>query len=71
MLITGQDLPNYVAEFIFGVMIMIGIMMLLREIIKKWFKNTPFYMYIILSSVFTAVSGLVFVIQKPIFIWFR
>lgn len=67
MLITGQDLPNYVAEFIFGVMIMIGIMMLLREIIKKWFKNTPFYMYIILSSVFTAVSGLVFVIQKPDF----
>lgn len=66
-LITGQNLPNYIAVYIFGVMVIIGIMLLLWEIVKKWYKNTPFALYLILSVVFTVVSGIAYAVQKPDF----
>ncbi len=66
-LVTGNDLPNYIAVFIFGVMIIIGILLLLWEIIKKWYKNTPFVLYLIMSIVFGAVSGIAYAVQKPDF----
>lgn len=66
-LITGSNLPNYIAVFIFGIMIMIGILLLLWEIIRKWYRKTPFALYLMLSVVFGAVSGLAYAIQKPDF----
>ncbi len=67
-LITGKDLPNYAALYIFGVLLMIGIMLLLWEIIKKWHKNTPFVLYLLLSVVFVSSGAcLPLVIQKPDF----
>lgn len=66
-LITGNDLPNYIAVFIFGIMIMIGILLLLWEIIKKWFRNTPFALYLLLSVVFGAAACLAYAVQKPDF----
>ena len=66
-LITGQNLPNYIAVYIFGIMIMIGIMLLLWEIVKKWYKNTPFALYLIMLVVFAAVSGIAYAVQKPDF----
>lgn len=66
-LITGGNLPNYIAVYIFGVMVMIGILLLLWEIIKKWYKNTPFVLYLMLSTVFSAASVLGYAIFKPDF----
>lgn len=66
-LITGKHLPNYAAVYILCVLMMIGIMLLLWEVIKKWFKNTPFVIYLMLSVVFGAVSGIGYIIYKPDF----
>lgn len=66
-LITGQDLPNYIAVYILCILTMSGIMLLLWEIIKKWFKNTPFAVYLVLSVVFGAVSGIGYAVYKPDF----
>ncbi len=66
-LITGYDLPNQVAVIIFAAGVIIGIMLLLWEIIKKWFKDTPFAVYIMLSCVFATISSLFYAVYKPDF----
>lgn len=66
-LITGKHLPNYAAVYILCILMMIGIMLLLWEVIKKWFKNIPFVIYLMLSVVFGAVSGIGYMIYKPDF----
>lgn len=65
-LITGENLPNYIAVYILGVLLIIGVMFLLWEIIKKWFKKTPFALYILMSVVFTA-PALTYAAYKPDF----
>ncbi|MBR0366045.1 MAG: hypothetical protein IJH94_04515 [Clostridia bacterium] len=64
-LVTGKELPNYIAEYILCLLTMIGIMLLLWEIIKKWFRNTPFVVYLILSVVYGAVSVFGYAVYKP------
>ncbi|HIV86036.1 MAG TPA: hypothetical protein H9900_04415 [Candidatus Monoglobus merdigallinarum] len=66
-LITGGELPNYVAVYIFGIFVMVGILLLLWEIVKKWFKNVPLALLLMLSVVFGAVSVLGYAVYKPDF----
>ncbi len=67
-LITGgKDLPNYTVVYILNVMIMVGIMLLLWEVIKKWFKSTPFVLYLLISAVYSFISALSYSIVKPDF----
>ena len=66
-LITGSDLPNQIAVIIFATALIAGIMLLLWEIIKKWYKNTPFVLYLLLSVVFSVVSSLFYAAYKPDF----
>lgn len=64
-LITGGDLLNYIALYIICLFTIIGIMLLLWEIIKKWYRDTPFITYALLSVVFGAVSGFGYAVYKP------
>ncbi len=66
-LITGGELPNQVAVIILAAAVIIGIMVLLWEIIRKWFKNTPFILYLLLSCVFATTAGLFYAVYKPDF----
>lgn len=66
-LITGGELPNQVAVIILASAVIIGIMLLLWEIIRKWFKNTPFVLYLLMSVVFSVTSGLFYGVYKPDF----
>lgn len=66
-LITGGDLPNHTAVVILASFVIIGIMHLLWEIIKKWYKRTPFVVYLLMSIVFSAVSSLFYAAYKPDF----
>lgn len=66
-LITGGDLPNHTAVVILASFVIIGIMCLLWEIIKKWYKRTPFIVYLLMSTVFSAVSSLFYAVYKPDF----
>lgn len=47
-LITGTHLYNYVLAYIIMVITVIGIALLLKEIVKRYFKNIPFLLYLIL-----------------------
>ena len=64
-LVTGKDLPHYAALYIMGVVMMAGVMYLLWQIIRKWFKNTPLPVYLLLSAVFPAASALAYTAFKP------
>ena len=66
-LMTGKDLPHYAALYIMGVALMAGVMYLMWQIIKKWFKNTPLAVYLLLSAVFPAASALAYTAFKPDF----
>ena len=66
-LITGQNLPNYMAIIIFGSISFLGVMLLLWEIIKKWFNKTPFAVYLLLSFVFPMAAIVSYVAYKPDF----
>lgn len=57
-LITGNALPNYVVIFIVSIMAMIGLFLLLKEIVKRYFKNTPFLLFLLLYVFFTTGCGL-------------
>lgn len=47
-LITGTHLYNYVLAYIVMVITIIGISLLLKELVKRYFKNIPFLLYLIL-----------------------
>lgn len=63
-LITGADLPNYVAASVFALFFIAGVMYLLWEIIKKWFPKTPMPVYLMTSAAFVA-PVLTFILYKP------
>lgn len=64
-LLTGGNLPNYAAVFLLGVLFMAGTALLLWEIIRKWYRKTPFALYLMLHAVFAAASGLAYAAYKP------
>ena len=66
-LITGGNLPNTTALCIFGVLTILGLMLLLWEIIKKWYRNTPLAIYMLLSAVIPFASALSYAAYKPDF----
>ena len=66
-ILTGSDLPNYISVYILGMVFMVGVLYLLWEIIKKWFRQTPFVLYVLMSLVFTAAPALTYAIYKPDF----
>lgn len=66
-LITGGELPNRIAVIFFGSAVITGIMFLMWKLIKKWFRKTPFALYILLSTVFSIVSSLFYAVYKPDF----
>lgn len=66
-LLTGGNLPHYIAVYILAIMCLIGILLLLWEIIKKWFRNTPFAIYLVLSSVFAAAGFMMYAVYVPSF----
>lgn len=66
-LITGGELPNQIAVILLGSAVITGVMFLVWKIIKKWFKKTPFVLYILLSTVFSIISSLFYAVYKPDF----
>ncbi len=65
-LVTGGDqLPDHMAIFIISVLLVISVLLLLWEIIKKWFKNTPLALYLLMSCLFINSCGIVYALQRP------
>ena len=66
-LLTGNHITTVVLMFIIGVLTAGGWMMLLYEMIKKYFRKFSFALYIVCSVLFTAGCGLTYVISRPSF----
>lgn len=64
-LLTGHHLPNYLAVFAFYCGFILAVFALYREIVRRWFVNTPFFLYL-MACVLTVCSGnYLFVIARP------
>ncbi len=64
-LVTGGDLPNYIAVYVLALLLMAGVFYLLWQMIKKWFAHTPFLLYLLLAAVFPPVAAIGYAINKP------
>ena len=66
-LITGTHLETYIAIFITSSLTVIGITLLLREIIKKHYKDTPFAVFLILCQLIISGGGIWLLTKRPDF----
>lgn len=56
-LITGNDLSIFPVLLVAGAFYMIGVFALLGAIIRRWFRKTPFSVYLILAFLIANASG--------------
>ena len=64
-LLTGHHLPNYLAVFAFYCGFILAVFALYREIVRRWFVNTPFFLYL-MACILTVCSGnYLLVIARP------
>ena len=54
-LITGEDLPIYILTFVVIMMAVVGMLLLLKEVTKRYFKNIPFLLFVLLF-IFLSIS---------------
>lgn len=66
-LLTGNDLPNYIAVFLGEILLTISIVFLLYQITKRFFSKIPFMVYLLLCIVVVNCCGSLYVSQKPEF----
>ncbi|MCH5258526.1 MAG: hypothetical protein J1F18_02175 [Lachnospiraceae bacterium] len=64
-LISGHHLPNYAAVFLFYCGFILAVFGLYREIIKRWFARTPYFLYLILCILTVCCGNYLFVIARP------
>ncbi|MCH5261512.1 MAG: hypothetical protein J1F42_01205 [Lachnospiraceae bacterium] len=64
-LLSGNHMPNYVAVFVFYCGFILAVFALYREIIKRWFNRTPYFLYLILCTLTVCCGNYLFVIARP------
>ncbi|MCD7904445.1 MAG: hypothetical protein LUG24_02480 [Clostridiales bacterium] len=62
--LTDSEFPTYTGVLINISVFIIFSFMLLRKIVRKWFKNIPFVNFLLLGEVLAASSGIVFALRK-------
>lgn len=66
-IITGTHIPIYVSIFIGGVLCTFSIFYLIKKLIKQYFPNTPFLIYLELSFLMVISSNLLYIFKRPDF----
>ncbi len=64
-LLTNHQLPNYLVVLGISILVMIGIFLLLKEIIKQYFPKTSFLLFLILFVWLTITGGLMPILTYP------
>ena len=59
-LITGGPLRMHLDFYICGAAFVVGIMLLVHQLIKKYFRKTPFLFYLLFSSLMIMGSGVLY-----------
>lgn len=66
-LLTGLDFPTSVGIMITASVLIFAILGLVSQIIKRWFKDVPFLIYILLSFFFIDSCGIIYILKRPDF----
>ncbi|MBR6646990.1 MAG: hypothetical protein IKL09_05685 [Clostridia bacterium] len=66
-LLTGVHMPTYVVIFINASLSVLGIMLLLKEILKKKYPDTPYALYLLLCQIMITGGGLWLIAKRPDF----
>ncbi len=66
-LITGLHMPTYVVIFINSALSVLGIMLLLKEILKKKYPDTPYAVYLLLCQLMITGGGIWLSAKRPDF----
>lgn len=66
-LIFDIDFSPTAGILISVILFMAAVLALMKQIIKKWFKDTPFLIYVILSFLFINSSGALLYVKRPDF----
>lgn len=64
-LLTGHHLPNYMAVFMFYSGFIVAVFALYREIVKRWFANTPYFLYLMACVLTVGGGNYLFMIARP------
>lgn len=64
-LLTGHALPNYLAVFFFFCGFILAVFALYREVVKRWFPQTPFPVYLLLCGLTVCCGNYLFVMARP------
>lgn len=64
-LLTGKDFPNYAAVFLFYSGFLASVFFLYREMIRRWFRETPYLIYLMLCILTAGCGNYLFVIARP------
>lgn len=63
--LTGRHLPHVNAVFLLGGLLMAGCAYLLWQMIRRWFPQTPYLLYLLLGTTMGAASCLGYAVYKP------
>lgn len=66
-LITGEHLPVPTASFLTGVVLLLAVLGLLGQVIRKWFPGTSFITYLIFATMMFFCSGMLYGVRRPDF----
>ena len=64
-LLTGNHMPNYMAVFLFYCGFVLAVFALYREVIKRWFSRTPYFLYLILCIMTACCGNYLFFVARP------
>lgn len=64
-LLTHYMLPNYIAVYFASLLMMVGLFLLLKEVTKRYFKNIPFLIFILIYFWLLSCSGIVGILCYP------
>ena len=64
-LLTGHHVPNHIAVFLFYCGFIAAVFALVRELVRKWFPRTPYYLYLMICILTVCCGNYLFVIARP------
>ena len=64
-LLTGHHMSNYMAVFLFYCGFILAVFALYREVIRRWFGRTPYFLYLMLCTLTVCCGNYLFVIARP------
>lgn len=62
---TGQDLDNYVAVYVFYILLLAGVFGTLWEVVGHYGKEAPFLWYLLLSVSVSLMPNYIFILKRP------